>query len=362
MKHEQSTSKVQQLVKTCVRDNIPYAVQFELTTDCNLKCRHCFMVKNNYVELSTDEIKGIIDQLVEIGTFYLAFTGGEIFTRDDLFDILGYAKEKGFFMTLMTNGTLIMPKHIEELKRLKPVKFEISLYGVTPETHDNITCTDGSFKQTVFAIDSLIKEGFEVIIKMPLMNLNFQESEEMEKQCAKRGVHLRMNPGMAPSRGGSTHTQQYDLSDNDLRTFLAGHKLDLSYLHEKDPAQRFKCKAGNAACSITSAGLVYPCVIMPIQVGNLRQQSFKYIWNIDPCKELRRLRDLRSHDLDECSRCESKPFCVRCPGVTYLETNDIVRASPSACRYAAIRKTLENNQQINLIQTGSEQVLSLTAL
>ncbi len=362
MKSEQSTSQVEQLVKTCVRDNIPYAVQFELTTECNLKCRHCFMVKNNDVELSTDEIKGIIDQLVEMGTFNLAFTGGEIFTRDDLFDILRYAKGKGFFLTLMTNGTLILPEHIEELKRFKPVKFEISLYGVTSGTHDNITRTEGSFKRTVLTIDSLIKEGFEVIIKTPLMNLNFQEYVEMEKQCAKRGVHLRMNPGIAPSRGGSTHTQQYDLSDDDLRKYLMGHELDLSYLHEKDPAQRFNCKAGKAACSITSTGLVYPCVMMPIQVGNLRQQSFKDIWNLDPCKELRRLRDLRSHDLDECSGCDSKPFCVRCPGVTYLETNDIVGASPSACRYAAMRKTLENNQQINLIQTGSDYISSLTAL
>lgn len=362
MKCEQSTNQVEQLVKTCIRDNIPYAAQFELTTDCNLKCRHCFMVKNNDVELSTDEIKGIIDQLVEMGAFYLAFTGGEIFTREDLFDILKYAKRNGFFLTLMTNGTLILPEHIEELKRLKPVKFEISLYGVTSETHDNITRIEGSFKQTVLTIDSLMKEGFEVVIKTPLMNLNFKESEEMEKHCTKRGVHLRMNPGIAPSRGGSTHPQQYDLSDDDLKTYLSGHELDLSYFHEKDPAERFNCKAGKAACSITSTGLVFPCVMMPIQVGNLRQQTFKDIWKLDPCKELKRLRNIRSHDLDECSRCDSKAFCIRCPGVTYLETDDIVGASQSACRYAAMRKASQNHQQMNLIQTGSNQISSLTAL
>ena len=103
---EYSTSLGERLVETCVRENIPYAVQIELTSKCNLKCRHCFMVKDKGVELSSEEIMAIIDQLVDMGTFYLAFTGGEIFTREDLFEIARHAKRKGFFLTFMTNGTL----------------------------------------------------------------------------------------------------------------------------------------------------------------------------------------------------------------------------------------------------------------
>lgn len=362
MKSEQSTSQVEQLVKICVNENIPYATQFELTTQCNLKCKHCFMVKNDGVDLSTIEITGIIDQLVEMGTFYLAFTGGEIFTRDDLFDIIRYAKRKGFFMTLMTNGTLILPEQIEELRKMKPIKFEISLYGATPETHDNITQVEGSFRNTMTTIDKLKEEGFEVIIKTPLMNLNIKECEEIEKLSDKLGVYNRMNSGIAPSRGGSTHPQQYDLSDDDLRTYLSKHEFDLSYLHEKDPAQIFGCKAGKASCCITSSGLVYPCVMMPIVVGDLRQKKFKEVWNFDPCNELKRLRGLRSHDLNVCSGCDLKSFCIRCPGVVYLETGDIVGVSSSACRYAAWRQVSQDEKQITLIQAGSDKISNLAAL
>ena len=341
----------EQVVKTCVEKCIPYAVQFELTSKCNLRCKHCFMTDDDAVELSSDEIKGIIDQLVEMGTFYLAFTGGEIFTRDDLFDIARYAKDKGFFLTFMTNATLIKPEHINEIEKLKPVKFEISLYGATAKTHDHVTDVNGSFNHTVAAIKALIKIGIEVTIKTPLMNLNINEADEIAAFVEDLGAVHRMNPGIAPSQDGSLAPLQYDISNEDMKIYLSGHDFDLSYLLDMDPLNRFSCKAGKAACCITPGGIVYPCVMMSLPIGNLREKSLKEIWHLKPTDELNRLRTLTSRDLTTCPTCDLSPYCVRCPGVVYLETGDLVGVSQSACKYALWRK--ESAKSINYSNTDT---------
>ena len=358
---EYSTGLGEQLVETCVRENIPYAVQMELTCKCNLRCRHCFMVNETGVELSTEDVIGIIDQLALMGTFYLALTGGEIFIRDDLFEIARYAQRKGFFLTFMTNGTLIIPERMEEIRRLKPIKFEISLYGATAKTHDYVTQVEGSFDRTIAAIKELIAQGIEVTVKTVLMNLNIHESGNIKALCEQLGASHRISPGIAPMKNGSLDPMQYNLSFKDMGRYFSAHDFDLSYLlekREKDPAHRFSCKAGKAACSISPSGIVYPCMMMPLPVGDLREKSFKEIWHTEPSEELRRLRTLTSADLPTCSNCDLAPFCIRCPGVVYLETGDLVGASPSACRYAQWRKYTKNQDGVTVMRSAGSKSTS----
>lgn len=355
---ESSLRLVEQVVSTCVENYIPYAVMFELTYKCNLNCRHCYVVRDtDGTELSTEEVKNIIDQLAEMSTFFLAFTGGEIFTREDLFEIARYAKRKGFLITFMTNGTLTTPEKIEEIKKLKPVKFEFSLYGATPKTHDLVTQVKGSFERTVEAIRGLTEQGIEVTVKTLLMNLNIQEYKEMEALIETLGARPRLNPGLAPGRNGSSEPLQYDLSFEEMVAYLPEENDDamLSYLSEKRSSERFICKAGKAGCCISPDGTVYPCIMMPMAVGNLREKSFKEIWHTEPGYELKRLRNVTSADLPTCSKCDLAQYCIRCPGVVYLETGNIVEASPSACRYAQWRKYSKNQKGVRVMQsTGSK--------
>ena len=357
---ESAPRLVEEVVNKCVEKCIPYGAMFELTHRCNLNCRHCYVLRDTgNTELSTEEVKNIIDQLAVMSTFFLAFTGGEIFTRDDLFEIARYAKRKGFLLTFMTNGTLITAEKIEEIKKLKPVKFEISLYGATAETHDYITQVKGSFGRTVEAIKGLTEQGIEVTIKTILMNSNIREYKEMEALAEELGVHHRMNPGLAPRRDGSLVPLQFDLSFEEMREYLPEENGDamLSYLSEKKSSERFVCKAGKAGCCISPDGTVYPCILMPMAVGTLREKSFKEIWHTEPSHELKRLRNLTSADLPVCPKCDLAQYCIRCPGVVYLETGDIVDASPSACRYAQWRKYSKNQKGVTVMQsTGSKSV------
>lgn len=332
---------VKQVVDKCVDQRIPYAVMLELTYRCNLSCKHCFIEKdkrNQESELSLDEIKGILDQLVEMGTFFIGFTGGEIFIRDDLFDIARYAKKRGFLITFMTNGTLITPEMINEIKKIKPLKFEISLYGATSSTHDHITGVDGSFETTVQSIKALTGAGVNVVIKSPLMNLNIREYEKMKAFSEKLGNYAKINPGIIPRRDGSSEPMQYDLSFDEMDDYLPaniGIGLFDYYKDEyKNPSDRLICKAGLSTCSISPDGNVFPCILMPIELGNLKEKRFKEIWHIRPSESLKKLRSLSSRDIKPCYTCDLLKHCIRCPGTAYLETGNLLGISPSACRYA----------------------------
>jgi len=94
---------------------VPLKGSLELTLQCNLRCKHCYLdgVHDGIPgeqELSTEEWYDILDQLADAGTLWLLMTGGEPFARSDFLDIYTYAKKRGFLITIFTNGTLITPE------------------------------------------------------------------------------------------------------------------------------------------------------------------------------------------------------------------------------------------------------------
>ena len=95
------SSQLHQRVQT---GRIPTEVIIEVTRRCPLECAHCY---NNLPmadmaarrrELTYEEHCRILDELAEMGTLWLLFTGGEIFARRDFLEIYTYAKRKGFLL------------------------------------------------------------------------------------------------------------------------------------------------------------------------------------------------------------------------------------------------------------------------
>jgi len=82
-------------------------------------------------ELTLTEIKGIIDQTADWGVEVFNPLGGEPFMRADIEDILAYAVQRGFYVTVTTNGTLITEKRAAQIARIPSdrLHFNISLDG-----------------------------------------------------------------------------------------------------------------------------------------------------------------------------------------------------------------------------------------
>lgn len=90
---------------------------WEITTKCNLKCKHCLINYKPKKELSTEECFLIIDILKNLGCRQINFTGGEALIKRNFLKILEYSSKKGIINNLFTNGVLINERNIDLVKK-----------------------------------------------------------------------------------------------------------------------------------------------------------------------------------------------------------------------------------------------------
>jgi len=161
MKSQSYNNFWQRIHRAAKNNGSPLRVMFELTYRCNFRCRHCYVPQSyrKYNELETKEVFSILDQLKDIGCFYLGFTGGEPFIREDIIEILWYAKRCGFELIIYTNGSLINEEIAGQLQRLRPNKVDITIPAMSKDAFERISGVSGSRDKVFEAIDLLHTNG-----------------------------------------------------------------------------------------------------------------------------------------------------------------------------------------------------------
>jgi radical SAM protein with 4Fe4S-binding SPASM domain len=329
-----------------VKKTIPHNVIFEVTRRCNLDCIMCYVVghdKPHPEELTKQEIKDILGQLARAGTLRLNFSGGEPFSRPDFLELVEHAKTLAFNVDITSNGTLIGPGTVRQLKKLAVWQVSISLLGAKPETHDSITRSPGSFARALNALKLLKNEGVGARIKTLLMNSNFHEYREIIELSNDLGIPYTFDPTVSSRSDGSMDTLELNLANEQLRELLANPTLGPGTLtldsRELDGQRQQRlaghlCKAGVSFCDISWNGDVLPCMQYPEAAGNLRTQTFDEIWGNSPL--FRMFREARKENAPECKECELLPLCFRCPATAALEKGDPFAAYETACQRARL--------------------------
>jgi len=320
---------------------IPIYVFLELTRLCNLRCRHCYLVKEKKAELSTEEIKEVIRQLRNENALILNFSGGEVFERQDFFDISEYAKELNFGIKIFTNGTLIDDLKAARLAKLKPLRVEISIYSLDPEVHDSITGVEGSLEKSLNALCLLRSHKIPLRIKTPLMKNNFSGYRRIIELAKRLGAKYQFDPNIIPKLDGDKSVLCRRIGKKNLIQLLRDPAIranEDSMTRGGGQTEGLSCSAGHNSCAINAYGEVQPCAILPIKLGSLRKNDFCNIWKNSP--ELNCLRSVRMSDLKVCSKCSLLACCARCPGLAYLETGNILGVSRRNCFVSKINSGL----------------------
>jgi radical SAM protein with 4Fe4S-binding SPASM domain len=324
------------LEKKLQENHIIYSSALELTWRCNYRCIHCYQYPQSSGELTTAEVKDIIAQLADMGCLYLSFTGGEPLLRDDFWEIAEYAREKTFALTLQTNGFLLTPDAIKRIRELSFVDVDLSLLGARPQTHDAIVGRPGSYDKVVNAIELLRKNGIAVNVKVTVIKQNFSEMKEMKALVEGFAARLVMSPLLFPMRR-EKNLDDLRIDDQDMRGY---YRTMLPFDEIKKEEQRTEevsfltCQTGKTYCCINPEGKVYPCIMLPIVVGDLRQNSLEEIWHTDPSPLLGKIRSMDVSDLTGCSDCSLSAKCNRCSALSYLETGDLRSPADESCRMA----------------------------
>jgi radical SAM protein with 4Fe4S-binding SPASM domain len=333
---------MQDVVARCSQLSIPIQAILELTYRCNLHCAHCYVDINEPDELTFEEWKGVIDQLKAAGTIYLLLTGGEIMLRSDFLEIAGYARHSGFILNLMTNCSRLTPEIAQSLAGLKPASVATSLYGASAEIHESVTRVAGSYQRTLEGIKLLVDYGLTPLVQTTVMKSNLSELAQIKSLVTGLGAEASIDIGMAPSKTGAAFPFQCEPGIEEL--IRCGWRPAAPAEIENNG--KGLCKAGKALCSVSPHGNVFPCLMFPMRLGNLKQSKFDIIWRLEPCAELRYLRSMRRNDLYACRQCHLSAYCQRCTGIVYIESGRANGPSSSACRQAQIRWQLSQAAEV----------------
>src|SRR6266568_8946927 len=168
---------------------VPISVHLDVTYRCNERCVHCYLDHDDHGEMTTAEIKDVLDQLAEAGVFFITFSGGEVLMRRDFFEIVEYARHLMFNVKIKTNAVMIHEEEARRIRELGVDTIQISVYSHRPEVHDAITKLPGSFVRTIKAIKFMRDQGLNVTIANVLMTWNVHDSDGLQKLAAELGVH-----------------------------------------------------------------------------------------------------------------------------------------------------------------------------
>ena len=320
---------------------LPFHMVWLSTSACNARCQHCssssaFQAPD---ELTTKEATGMIDQLVNAGVLDLAVSGGEPFLRRDLFEITRYAVRKGLNVGIGSNGGNVTKAQILELVECGISRFQVSLDGFEG-AHDALRCWPGLFQRVIRTIENAARFGLRVHVCSTINKLNFQQLEDFVEFAAGLPIaRVNLSRYVPTGRG----TDGLDLSAAEwrsvihkcisLRNRFKGKLEVVSHLaqqimvdHEVEQMPGFiGCQAGIGQGCITAKGTVFPCVLLPIPLGNMREESLKQIWLQSPViRELQTRATLQG----ECGNCAWKSRCGGCRAVAYARTGDYTAPDP----------------------------------
>jgi radical SAM protein with 4Fe4S-binding SPASM domain len=351
-------SLMAELAQRALDRGVPLSVHLDVTYRCNERCVHCYLDHDDHGEMTTAEIRGLLDQLADAGVFFLVLSGGEVFMRGDFLDIVEYARSLAFCVKVKTNAYMVRDTEARRLRDLAVQEVQVSIYSHRPEVHDAITLLPGSLKRSIDGIRRLRAQGVKVVIADVLMMQNIGDYPGVRELARELGAAFTIDPTITPMMDGDRSPLRLGLGRSQLRDVF--HDADLvGDVHEfcapppaatEDVLGGLPCSAGHTACYISPYGDLFPCVQFPLPSGNVRRQRFIDIWRHSA--QLNEVRSITARDLPVCSTCAHVGGCSRCPGLAFMEGN-MRGPSTQDCDKSFVRTGIPS---ANMLRATSRQV------
>ncbi len=328
-------------------------LQFHITGNCNLKCKHCYRTEGNVQPLSFNDIVEVIKQFLELKEIYnkkngikekphINITGGEPLIREDIYDILDYLGNNRDKLSygILTNGTPINDKMIKALKKNRVSFIQLSIDG-DKNIHDSLRA-EGDYKRTFKTAALLEKSSIKTFISFTANKSNYIYLPTVARECRKNKVTKLWTDRLVPIGNGSDISdlvitkEIFPLYIKSLRKAQGNKLTKLLYPKTQILSERalqfidtdsaiYRCSAAESFLTVDEFGQIMPCRRMPIICGNIFDNSLKDVfYSNDTFKELRTAPIPK-----ECTGCVYNIFCkggAKCQ--SYAIYNDFHRADP----------------------------------
>lgn len=319
-------------------------IDIELTERCNNNCIHCCINRPaadpmRAMEMNTGQVRDLLRQAADLGCLQVRFTGGEPLLRPDFEDIYIHARRTGLLVSLFTNACLITPQLADTLQRIPPRgEIEITAYGMTRESYEEVTGSPGSFARFRNGLDLLRERSIPFIIRSVLLPQNRHELDQLA-DWAGAVTGMPGKPGQAffldlrnrrDDERKNACIRSLRLTAGDVVAIMSRdaeqYRKDMEAFAAQfmgPPGDKlFRCGAGRSVC-IDSYGKLQPCMglRMPewaIDLGNSTLKEALARW-----EGIGELRARNPEYLGRCARCFLNGLCEQCPAKSWMEHGDL---------------------------------------
>lgn len=338
-----------------------FNLQIELTSRCNERCVHCYIPMTQRKAapsdlLSSDEIKGVLRQAKEMGTLCVTFSGGELLLRPNLFEILQFARECDFIISLFSNVTLLTSQMVKKFVELNVAAIQVSLYSLDPEIHDAITGLKGSCEKTKRGIEMLLDAGVGVVVNCPILKTNKDSVVDVQAFAESKNIKFGSDYLLIAQSDFDKSNLDNRLGLEDVKeTIVKMMERNASYRRnilsklnnydtdERKVENRLACGVGVDTLSIAANGDITPCPGWNnFVLGNTRKDRIEDVWLHS--EKINHLRGIRMSCFPTCITCDAEKFCSMCLLRNFNESGgDLFKVPSIVCQVAHLRKNILSN-------------------
>lgn len=318
----------------------------DITTSCNLSCKHCRLERLTY-DMCLDEIETVCKKLHEYSTRMIFVSGGEPLIRKDIVEVVRLIKKYIPIITINTNGLLLNRELLEELIDAGVNYFQVSLDGLEEE-HEKIR-GEGTFKKTIENMKLICeyKDKVRLHVSSVVSKLNINKMDifvdylenkmqlpiqiiGFKRYVPKNIMAGKYNLGKDGLKQMWENVQQITtkyrgkveiVCDFPIKNVFNKEKAE--FVMKKYNLECAGCSAATSGPAIRSDGSVSPCSLLDVSYGNLVENSIEQIYESDIFENL-----IKRKLTGKCGECLYCQICGGCRAAAYLINGDYLSEDP----------------------------------
>jgi len=346
----------------------PKHVDIAVTGRCNLNCAYCFYADEMTArsDLTTAQWLQFFETLSEARVMTVCLTGGEAMSRPDFFELVDGVIANRMRYQILSNGTLVTEKTIEEFekgkRRLRLDSIQISIDGSSAEVHDH--SRPNSFSRALRGLKLLKENGFPLTVRVTINRFNYNDLENSARLLLEEvGLSGFSTNEAYPCGATNRYEDEIMLSVAQRREVMGtmtrlnekyqnrisatagplalareecAYKEAISRGVKEMPGRGYLTACGGVfeKLAILHDGTIVPChVISDLHLGNILTDDILEVWRSHPQMQAMRARRSISLDtIEPCRDCDYKGYCTGgCPGGAYFLTGDFNQRNPMDC-------------------------------
>lgn len=270
----------------------PTTATISITYRCQADCVHCSRfdkIDPTQKELSTEELKKVIDDAIDLGVVNITLTGGDPLIRDDVYEIIDHVDKSKAIVLMFTNGLMLNEKTVKKLKKAGLYGLNISIDDVDPKIHDSLRKVPGCYEKAINGALMAKEEGILIgistyVTKQKIADGSLEALLYKAKELGFNEVTI-----FDPIPSGKFRLKMEDiLLTYEERTRVAeivkkfiemdGNMGIIAQSYVNSPFSN-GCFGGFYQFYLTAYGDVNPCDFNPVSFGNIRKMPLRQIWN-----------------------------------------------------------------------------------